>query len=98
MEGFGASAAPLTVLTTAYCEPALKAGGKTHLIRDSLTASRRATRASACGCSHVVRIGFIDGTRAMFHGDEELILRDGTPVAGPWRSGSSSGLVIFKQE
>lgn len=56
------------------------AGGKVHLIREPLTAfiSQLAPEEFLrVHRSHVVRIGFIAEMRPMFHGDYELILRDG---------------------
>lgn len=56
------------------------AGGKVHLIRESLSsfisqlAPEEFLRVHR---SHVVRIGFIVEMRAMFHGDFELVLRNG---------------------
>lgn len=56
------------------------AGGKVHLIREPLSsfisqlAPQEFLRVHR---SHVVRIGFIAEMRPMFHGDYELILRDG---------------------
>ncbi|MGH8290155.1 MAG: LytTR family DNA-binding domain-containing protein [Steroidobacteraceae bacterium] len=56
------------------------AGGKVHLIREPLSsfvsqlAPEEFLRVHR---SHVVRIGFIAEMRPMFHGDYELILRDG---------------------
>lgn len=56
------------------------AGGKVHLIREPLSsfisqlAPEEFLRVHR---SHVVRIGFIAEMRPMFHGDYELLLRDG---------------------
>ena len=56
--------------------------GKVHLIRESLTKLHRAAR-----CRGVLArpslarraVGFISELRPMFHGDYELVLRDGSP-------------------
>jgi two-component system LytT family response regulator len=56
------------------------AGGKVHLIRDSLTsfiAQLDPSEFLRVHRSHVVRVSFIAELRPMFHGDYELILRDG---------------------
>ena len=56
------------------------AAGKVHLIRESLTsfiASLDAAEFLRVHRSHVVRLGFIAELRPMFHGDYELVLRDG---------------------
>jgi two-component system LytT family response regulator len=56
------------------------AAGRLHLIRDSLTsfiAQLDPAEFLRVHRSHVVRIGFIAELRPMFHGDYELILRDG---------------------
>lgn len=56
------------------------AAGKVHLIRESLTsfiAPLDATEFLRVHRSHVVRLGFIAELKAMFHGDYELVLRDG---------------------
>jgi two-component system LytT family response regulator len=56
------------------------AGGKVHLVRDSLTsfvAQLDAGEFLRVHRSHVVRVGFIAELRPMFHGDYELVLRDG---------------------
>ena len=56
------------------------AAGKVHLIRESLTsfiAPLDATEFLRVHRSHVVRLGFIAELRPMFHGDYELVLRDG---------------------
>jgi two-component system LytT family response regulator len=56
------------------------AGGKVHLVRDSLSdfiAQLDATEFLRVHRSHVVRVGFIAELRPMFHGDYELVLRDG---------------------
>ena len=58
----------------------IHSGGKVHLIREPLSsfisqlAPEEFLRVHR---SHVVRIGFIAEMRPMFHGDYELILRDG---------------------
>lgn len=62
----------------------LHAAGKVHLIRDSLTsfiAQLDPAEFLRVHRSHVVRIGFIAELRPMFHGDYELLLRDGTTLA-----------------
>jgi two-component system, LytTR family, response regulator len=54
--------------------------GKAHLIRESLTsfiARLDAAEFLRVHRSHVVRLGFISELRPMFHGDYELVLRDG---------------------
>jgi two-component system LytT family response regulator len=59
------------------------AGGKTHLIRESLTdfvARLDATEFLRVHRSHVVRVGFIAELRPLFHGDYELVLHDGQRV------------------
>jgi two-component system LytT family response regulator len=56
------------------------AGGKVHLIRETLTsfiAQLDAAEFLRVHRSHVVRLGFIAELRPMFHGDYELVLRDG---------------------
>jgi len=56
------------------------AGGKVHLIRESLTsfvAPLDTLEFLRVHRSHVVRLGFIAELRPMFHGDYELVLRDG---------------------
>ena len=60
------------------------AGGKVHLVRDSLTSF--ATQLDPgeflrVHRSHVVRVSFIAELRPMFHGDYELVLRDGQTLA-----------------
>jgi two-component system LytT family response regulator len=58
--------------------------GKTHLIRESLTdfaAQLDPSEFLRVHRSHVVRVGFIAELRSMFHGDYELVLRDGQRVA-----------------
>lgn len=60
------------------------AGGKVHLIRDSLTsfvAQLDPAEFLRVHRSHVVRVGFIAELRPMFHGDYELVLRDGQTLA-----------------
>ncbi len=59
------------------------AGGKTHLIRESLAdfvAQLDATEFLRVHRSHVVRVGFIAELRPLFHGDYELVLHDGQRV------------------
>jgi two-component system, LytTR family, response regulator len=59
-------------------------GGKIHLIRGSLTsfiAQLDAAEFLRVHRSHVVRVGFIAELRPMFHGDYELVLRDGQTLA-----------------
>jgi two-component system, LytTR family, response regulator len=56
-------------------------GGKIHLVRDSLTsfiAPLDTNEFLRVHRSHVVRLGFIAELRPLFHGDYELLLRDGT--------------------
>lgn len=56
------------------------AGGKVHLVRESLTnfvAQLDAGEFLRVHRSHVVRVGFITELRPLFHGDYELVLRDG---------------------
>jgi two-component system LytT family response regulator len=56
------------------------AARKIHLIRESLTsfiAPLDATEFLRVHRSHVVRVGFIAELKPMFHGDYELVLRDG---------------------
>jgi two-component system LytT family response regulator len=60
------------------------AGGKVHLVRDSLTsfvAQLDPVEFLRVHRSHVVRVGFIAELRPMFHGDYELVLRDGQTLA-----------------
>jgi two-component system LytT family response regulator len=60
------------------------AGGKAHLVRDSLTsfiAQLDPAEFLRVHRSHVVRVGFIAELRPMFHGDYELVLRDGQTLA-----------------
>jgi two-component system LytT family response regulator len=59
------------------------AGGKVHLIRDTLNsfvAQLDAGDFLRVHRSHVVRVGFIAELRPLFHGDYELVLRDGQTV------------------
>lgn len=59
------------------------AGGKIHLIRESLAdfvAQLDATEFLRVHRSHVVRLGFIAELRPLFHGDYELVLHDGQRV------------------
>ena len=56
------------------------AKGKVHLIRDTLTgfiAQLDTGEFLRVHRSHVVRVGFIAEMRPLFHGDYELVLRDG---------------------
>jgi two-component system LytT family response regulator len=60
------------------------AGGKTHLIRESLAdfvAQLDATEFLRVHRSHVVRVGFIAELHPQFHGDYELVLHDGQRLA-----------------
>jgi len=60
------------------------AGGKVHLIRDSLTnfaAQLDPAEFLRVHRSHIVRVSFIAELRPMFHGDYELVLRDGQTLA-----------------
>jgi two-component system LytT family response regulator len=60
------------------------AGGKVHLIRESLTsfiAQLDPGEFVRVHRSHVVRLSFIAELRPMFHGDYELVLRDGQTLA-----------------
>jgi two-component system, LytTR family, response regulator len=60
------------------------AAGKVHLVRDSLTsfaAQLDPTEFLRVHRSHVVRVNFIAELRPMFHGDYELVLRDGQTLA-----------------
>ena len=55
--------------------------GKAHLVRESLTsfiAPLDPEEFLRVHRSHVVRLGFIAELRPLFHGDYELVLRDGT--------------------
>jgi two-component system, LytTR family, response regulator len=61
----------------------VRARGKTHLIRETLTsfiAQLDASEFLRVHRSHVVRLGFIAELRPMFHGDYELVLKDGTTL------------------
>jgi len=58
--------------------------GKSHLIRESLADFATQLDPSEflrVHRSHVVRVGFIAELRSMFHGDYELVLRDGQRLA-----------------
>jgi two-component system LytT family response regulator len=58
----------------------VQAAGKVHLVRDSLrsfVAQLDPAEFLRVHRSHVVRVGFIAELRPMFHGDYELVLRDG---------------------
>jgi two-component system LytT family response regulator len=60
------------------------AGGKPHLIRESLTdfiTQLDPSEFLRVHRSHVVRISFIAELHPMFHGDYELVLRDGQRLA-----------------
>lgn len=60
------------------------ARGRTHLIRDTLTSFISQLDPSEflrVHRSHVVRVGFIAEMRPLFHGDYELILRDGQTLS-----------------
>jgi two-component system, LytTR family, response regulator len=62
----------------------IHAGGKVHLVRDTLTsfvAQLDASEFLRVHRSHVVRLGFIAELRPMFHGDYELVLRNGQTLA-----------------
>jgi two-component system LytT family response regulator len=62
----------------------VQAAGKVHLVRDSLTsfvAQLDPAEFLRVHRSHVVRVGFIAELRPMFHGDYELVLRDGQTLA-----------------
>jgi two-component system, LytTR family, response regulator len=62
----------------------VQAAGKVHLLRDSLTsfvAQLDPAEFLRVHRSHVVRVGFIAELRPMFHGDYELVLRDGQTLA-----------------
>ncbi|MDB6015505.1 MAG: hypothetical protein JWL65_7755 [Gammaproteobacteria bacterium] len=62
----------------------VQAVGKVHLVRDSLTsfvAQLDPAEFLRVHRSHVVRVGFIAELRPMFHGDYELVLRDGQTLA-----------------
>ncbi len=56
------------------------AAGKVHLVRESLSdfiAQLDTAEFLRVHRSHVVRVGFIAELRPMFHGDYELVLKDG---------------------
>ena len=60
------------------------AGEKVHLVRDSLTSFINQLDPAEflrVHRSHVVRVSFIAELRPMFHGDYELVLRDGQTMA-----------------
>ena len=60
------------------------AGGKVHLVRDSLTSFINQLDPAEflrVHRSHVVRVSFIAELRPLFHGDYELVLRDGQTLA-----------------
>ena len=60
------------------------AGGKVHLVRDSLTSFINQLDPAEflrIHRSHVVRVSFIAELRPLFHGDYELVLRDGQTLA-----------------
>jgi two-component system LytT family response regulator len=60
------------------------ARGKVHLVRDTLTtfiAQLDASEFLRVHRSHVVRINFIVEMRPLFHGDYELVLRDGQTLS-----------------
>ena len=60
------------------------AGGKVHLVRDSLTSFINQLDPAdflRVHRSHVVRVSFIAELRPLFHGDYELVLRDGQTLA-----------------
>jgi len=60
------------------------AGGKVHLIRDSLSsfaAQLDPAEFLRVHRSHLVRVSFVAELRPMFHGDYELVLRDGQTLA-----------------
>jgi two-component system LytT family response regulator len=62
----------------------VQAGGKVHVLRDSLTsfvAQLDPVEFLRVHRSHVVRVSFIAELRPMFHGDYELVLRDGQTLA-----------------
>jgi two-component system, LytTR family, response regulator len=59
------------------------ARGKTHLLRESLAsfiAQLDPNEFLRVHRSHVVRVGFIAELRPMFHGDYELVLKNGTTL------------------
>jgi two-component system, LytTR family, response regulator len=58
--------------------------GKTHLVRETLSnfiSQLDPEEFLRVHRSHVVRVGFISELRPMFHGDYELVLRDGQTLA-----------------
>ena len=60
------------------------AAGKVHLVRDSLTSFINQLDPAEflrVHRSHVVRVSFIAELRPLFHGDYELVLRDGQTLA-----------------
>jgi two-component system LytT family response regulator len=60
------------------------ANGKVHLVRDTLSsfiAQLDASEFLRVHRSHVVRVSFIAELRPMFHGDYELVLRDGQTLS-----------------
>ena len=60
------------------------ANGKVHLIRDTLTSfivQLDTTEFLRVHRSHVVRVNFIAELRPLFHGDYELVLRDGQTLS-----------------
>ena len=60
------------------------ANGKVHLIRDTLTsfiAQLDASEFLRVHRSHAVRVNFIAELRPLFHGDYELVLRDGQTLS-----------------
>jgi len=60
------------------------ARGKVHLVRDTLTtfiAQLDPSEFLRVHRSHVVRINFITEMRPLFHGDYELVLRDGQTLS-----------------
>ena len=62
----------------------VQAAGKVHLVRESLSdfiAQLDASEFLRVHRSHVVRVGFIAELRPMFHGDYELVLRDGQTLS-----------------
>jgi len=62
----------------------IHAGGKVHLVREplgSFAAQLDAGDFIRVHRSHVVRVGFIAELRPLFHGDYELLLKDGERLA-----------------
>jgi two-component system, LytTR family, response regulator len=60
------------------------ANGKVHLVRDTLTsfiAQLDASEFLRVHRSHAVRVNFIAELRPLFHGDYELVLRDGQTLS-----------------